>query len=76
MTWKRKKPDMKRFKENDKSQALCEECGKIVTTTFRKADFTFKNKLHKDILQGFCDRCGGVVSLPHQSIKDIKRQSK
>ncbi len=61
------------LKEGDHSRALCDKCKKIVTTTFRYADFSTKGRIFPNILQGFCDICGQSVCLPHQSVQDIKK---
>jgi hypothetical protein len=59
-------------KDGDKSKAICENCGRIVATTFRYADFVVNGSKVPDVLQGFCDVCGESVSLPHQSTFRIK----
>ena len=59
-------------KEGDKSKAICGSCGKIVPTTFKYADYIYGGSTIKSVLQGFCDVCGTVASLPHQSSRKIK----
>jgi len=54
-------------KEGDKSKAICEKCGKVVSTTFKYADFVVNGNKIPEVLQGFCDECGDSVSIPHQS---------
>lgn len=63
---------MKIYKENDKSKAVCENCNGIVNTTFQYANFKHEKLIIPDILQGFCDKCGASVSIPHQSTFKIK----
>ena len=63
---------MKIFKEGDHSKALCEKCGDIVQTTFRYGKYKAEGAIISDVLQGFCDVCGTLVSLPHQSSYKIK----
>jgi hypothetical protein len=60
-------------KIGDKSSAICERCKKIVSMTYRYGDFITKDKTIPNVLQGYCDECGNVVSLPHQSISTIKK---
>lgn len=60
------------LKEGDKSKAICERCKSIVPTTFRYAGFILNGVKIPEVLQGFCDKCGDVVSLPHQSSYKIK----
>jgi hypothetical protein len=59
-------------KEGDASKAMCEHCKAIVPVTFRYANFNAQGLVIPDILQGFCDRCGDSVSLPHQSTFKIR----
>jgi len=59
-------------KEGDKSKAICEECGSIVPVTFRYAPFMAEGLKVPEVLQGFCDKCGESVSLPHQSTYRIR----
>ena len=55
------------YKEGDKSKAICEKCGKIVSTTYRYERFVANKTIVPEVLQGFCNVCGESVSLPHQS---------
>jgi hypothetical protein len=67
------------FKEGDKSRAVCDTCKKIVSTTFRYSPYNYDGLIIPDILQGFCDVCGVVVSIPHQSsykIKEFRERAK
>jgi hypothetical protein len=50
----------------------CEKCRKIVNITFKYAPYDFNSNMIPYILQGVCDECGGLVSLPHQSSFKIK----
>ena len=59
-------------KEGEKSKAICEDCKKNVSTTFKYANFLINGHEIPDILQGFCNEFGAVVSLPHQSTFKIK----
>jgi hypothetical protein len=63
-----------RFKEGSRSKAICPKCKDIVTTTFRLADFKYGKHVAKHVLLGFCNLCGKLVSIPHQSVPEIKRQ--
>jgi hypothetical protein len=60
------------LKEGDKSKGPCENCRKLVNTTFRYAPLKYNGLVIPDILQGFCDECGESVSIPHQSSYKIK----
>lgn len=59
-------------KEGGVSRALCEQCGMVVPTTFRYAEFDAIGVRVPEVLQGFCDICGDAVSLPHQSTFRIR----
>lgn len=64
-----------RFKEGDKSKAICEKCKKIVITTFRFGKYKIpgtKVEVPK-LLQGYCDQCQTPLSLPHQSVPTIQK---
>ena len=65
------------WKEGDKSKALCDTCNKAVTTTFRNGSVTVPGTTTKvsNVLLGFCDGCGALVSIPHQSVPKIKEHS-
>jgi hypothetical protein len=62
-----------RYKEGEKSKAICDTCSKVVDTTFRFANITVDGETFSDILQGFCDVCGASVSLPHQGAVQISK---
>ena len=62
------------FKEGDKSKGTCYSCKKLVSTTFRFADCKINELVFNNILQGFCDKCGSAVSIPHQSALIIKEK--
>ena len=57
---------MKLFTKGDKSRAICEDCGGLVSTTFdyRNVPFSDGKGEVKDILLAVCDDCGGVVATP------------
>jgi len=54
-----------------KSKAICEACGRVVSTTadFRPGSFPFGNAMVSmaDVLAYYCDDCGTLVALPHGS---------
>jgi len=66
---------MNELKSGDKSKAICNDCERLVSTTFQFRDIPFSDtgEVVKNILTGVCDECGRVVSIPHQSTKDIKK---
>lgn len=63
--------DLSPFKEGDKSKAICYRCGHVVTTTLRLSEYIIADRIVPDVLLGFCDECGDMVSIPHQSAKKI-----
>lgn len=70
---------MKKYTEGDKSQAICDHCGKVVPTTFTYRDVLFNETMGKvkNLLVAVCDICGAVVSIPPESeprIKDAVRE--
>lgn len=66
------------YKEGDKSQSICPDCGEIVSTTMLYRDVPFEDgsAVAKDILVGVCDRCLMVVSIPAQSTPAIAKAKK
>lgn len=64
---------MKIYKENEKSTELCDKCRKTVKTTFKYAPYEYGDAMIPDVMQEFCDECGDVVSLPHQSAGKIRQ---
>ena len=60
------------YKEDDKSQGICESCKKVVSTTFKYAPLKYKGAIIPDVLQDFCDNCGESVSIPPQSTFKLK----
>lgn len=69
---------MKFYKEGDKSQAICSDCGEIVSSTMLYRDVPFEGggAVAKDILVGVCDKCRMVVSIPAQSTPAIAKAKK
>ncbi len=69
-------PLLKR-KEGDKSQALCPHCKELQNTTYRFDTYIRTDKLGHNkkaidnVLLAFCDVCGNLASIPHQSVIDI-----
>lgn len=65
---------MKIFKLGEKSKGVCNECKKLVSTTFKICSVPLSSKKGKvdDILAATCDHCGHVVSIPQQSAPRIK----
>jgi hypothetical protein len=69
---------MKIFRENEKSKALCPQCGAVsVTYRLRTVPFSDGSGVVKDILAGVCDECNQVAVIPQQSALRIRevRQS-
>ncbi len=66
---------MKVYKAGEKSKAICEDCGALVSTTFAYRDVPFddgKGEV-KDVLASVCDQCDRVVALPAQSTPAVRR---
>ena len=65
---------MKQYKEGEKSQAICEHCGKVTPTTFAIRDVLFSETMGKvkNLLVAVCDICDRVVSVSPQSEPLIK----
>lgn len=64
---------MNKYKEGDKSQAICSTCG-LTDTTFQYRDLRF-SKTHAmvhHLLVGICDGCGDIVSTTAQSTPQIQ----
>ncbi|MBK5946494.1 hypothetical protein CCR83_08635 [Rhodobacter veldkampii DSM 11550] len=66
---------MKLYFPGEKSRAICEDCGRLVTTTFGYHDVPFSDGkgLAKGILAATCDDCGAVVAVPAQSTPAIAK---
>lgn len=60
------------YKKGDKSKGVCYNCETIVDTTFRKGSLKYEGIIIPNILQGYCDKCGNSISIPHQSSEDIR----
>jgi hypothetical protein len=63
------------FNEGDKSRAVCEKCKCIVSTTFRYGEYRIPGTKIRvpNLLQGYCDVCKTLVSIPHQSTYKIRK---
>ncbi|MGP6090021.1 hypothetical protein [Antarctobacter jejuensis] len=66
---------MKLYKVGEKSKAICEDCGALVSTTFayRNVPFDDGKGEVKDVLAAVCDQCDRVVALPAQSTPAVRR---
>jgi hypothetical protein len=60
--------------ENQKGTGVCETCKKRVVTTYLKREVEIKDKIYKNILVNVCDECGDIISLPAQSLKEIREK--
>lgn len=65
----------KKYKVGDKSKGACSKCKELVDTTLVIKDYLLveSNINVPDLLQGVCDECGTTVSIPHQSMPQIKK---
>jgi hypothetical protein len=62
-----------------KSKGICYDCRCVVDITFRKGTFTpsegrYKGITFEDLLLGYCDICGELVALPHESTLHMKKR--
>jgi len=66
---------MKVYKKGEKSKAICNDCGALVSTTFTYRDVPLDDgeSLVKNVMASVCDQCDRVVALPAQSIPAVRR---
>ncbi len=64
---------MAHYNTGDKSKAICEDCNRMVSTTFIVRDVPFfdGSGIVNDILVSVCDDCDNVVAIPAQSIDAV-----
>jgi hypothetical protein len=60
---------MKLWREGERSRAVCESCGRLVTTRFerRTVDLEDPEVSVPEVLVAICQVCGEIVAIPHQS---------
>lgn len=60
---------MKLFKEGEKSKAICDDCNKVVRTTYKLCDIPLSSgkAIVSGVLAGVCDECDRAISIPSQS---------
>lgn len=65
---------MAHYTQGDKSRAICEDCNRIVTTTFEVRDVPFfdGSSIVENVLVAVCDNCNSVVAIPAQSTPAIQ----
>ena len=65
---------MHRWNVGDRSEAICADCDRIVTTRYavRTIHLSGSSINVPDVLVGVCDFCDGIVSLPAQSTPKIR----
>ena len=65
---------MKLFHERDISRGFCENCAKIVETTFVRRDIPFSDGkgLARNILVAQCSICATLIAIPSQSTPAIR----
>jgi len=65
---------MKIYKVGDTSRAICSECEKVQTTTFKLRDVPLEGSecIVQSIMVGVCDVCDMTVVIPAQSTPAIK----
>jgi hypothetical protein len=68
----------KKYKEGQKSKSICFQCEKKVATTFkvRSIPSTENNFKILNLLVGACDNCNSTISIPQQSVDQIKQSKK
>jgi len=69
---------MKLYQAGDRSAAVCEHCKSRVAVRMEYRDYTPTGweVTVPDVLVGVCERCGRVVSIPHQSTPKINEHRK
>ncbi len=71
---------MRLYRSGDRSMGICEGCKSRVNTRMEYRDYTPSgwDIAVPDILVAVCERCGGVVGIPHQSTPKLNefRQGK
>ncbi|MGB0833255.1 MAG: hypothetical protein ACPGR2_01915 [Psychrobium sp.] len=67
---------MKKLKEGDTGQAICKDCSSLSNITYRVRNVPFSDGsgIVKNILVGVCNCCDRVISVPHQSTPEIKKE--
>lgn len=63
------------IKLGDKARAICSKCKQVRPTTYRVRSIAIDNEKvvgQVNVLTGVCDECNDIVSIPHQSVPDIK----
>lgn len=62
------------WNEGDRSEAICADCDRIVTTRYavRTIHLSGSGIDVPGVLVGVCDSCDGIVSLPAQSTPQIR----
>jgi hypothetical protein len=65
---------MKTWTVGEKNKAICEDCGKLVETTFGLHDVPVENSEIKAraVLAATCDECGSVVAIPAISADTVR----
>lgn len=69
---------MEHYNPGDHSKAICEDCNKLVDTTFvvRNVPFDDGIGVAKNILVAVCDLCDQTVAIPAQSVATIAEARK
>lgn len=68
---------MKQINLLDKGKAICENCEKLVETTYSHKDVpVLSDETTVNILANICAECGCVVGIPHQEVWKIKDKLK
>ena len=67
----------KEYKEGDESKAICDNCEKMVSTTFKNREIKINSISNQvSLLVGVCNDCDKTVSIPHQEVKKISEKIK
>jgi len=61
------------YKEGDRTRSMCKTCGRVTVHTFKTSVLRVKNVSISGVLMEFCNQCGNYVSLPPQSVENIKK---
>lgn len=69
---------MRLYQAGERSVGICEHCKAKVATHFEYRDYTptGSDVTVPDVLLAMCERCGGVVGVPHQSTPKINEATR
>ena len=68
---------MPEFKNGLKCKAVCDDCGKSVSATFKNETISLCEGLEEieNVLVVVCNECSGICSIPYKSLEPIQNAS-